>query len=797
MRIQLRILALYTAVLCAVSSAVADNIRLYGRIVDDDSNAVPFASVGVAGVNIGTCADAEGNFELRLKSGEYTFMVSAVGYEPYENRITLSPGVPHKHDVRMRTSSTMLDDVVVSASLSGVSRLKRSAFNVVAVDTKEYLNSTKNLSDILAKMPGLKLREAGGVGSDIQISMDGFSGKHVKVFIDGVPQEGVGSSFGLNNIPVNYAERIEVYRGVVPVGFGTDAMGGIINIVTRKAREGWNAEASYSYGSFNTHKSYVNFAHVLDNGFTYEINAFQNYSDNNYEIYAPVEDFETGRIEKKKLHRVERFNDTYHNEALSAKVGVVDRRWADRMMLGVTYSQMYKDIQTGVRQEIVYGKKHRHGYSLMPSFEYRKRNLFAHGLDVSVTANYNRNSTTNVDTASHKYNWYGEKKLLNTPGEQSNQRMRADNDNYNATFTADYRLGSSHAHLFTLHHVFNAFRRSNTSLLSPREAEDPIAKRTHKNITGLSYRFMPGEKWNVTAFGKYYSLYVGGPVATTGNQDDYVEDTRTLDAYGYGVAGTFFFLQGLQAKFSYEKAYRLPTIEEMFGDEDLEMGDIGIDPESSHNINLNLSYNNTFAKRHTLYAECGVVYRDTRDYIQRNIIDISGGKAAATYINYGKVLTKGYNVSLRYSFDKWLSIGGNITRMEVLDNMKTAAGSTMPNIGYKECMPNLPALFADFDASFYWHNLFGKDNTLTLTYENRYVEEFSYYSSKLGANKNDYMVPDQFSHNISLAYSVKGGRYNFAFECVNLTDERLYDNFSLQKAGRAFYGKIRVCFGNR
>lgn len=80
----------------------------------------------------------------------------------------------------------------------------------------------------------MKIRESGGVGSDMQLMMDGFTGKHIKIFIDGVPQEGVGSSFGLNNIPVNYAERIEVYKGVVPVGFGTDAIGGVINIITRR-----------------------------------------------------------------------------------------------------------------------------------------------------------------------------------------------------------------------------------------------------------------------------------------------------------------------------------------------------------------------------------------------------------------------------------------------------------------------------------------------------------------------------------------------------------------------------------
>lgn len=786
-------LSLFFLSACAFSTYAQKpgKTMISGKVISTEKEVVDFATVYLKGTGHGGITNQEGIYHVSAPAGNYTLVVSAVGYKTVEKPVTLLRGQRVRQNITISPETQQLDEVTVVST--GVSRLKRSAFNAVAVDTKELQNTTKNLSDALAKAPGMKLRESGGVGSDMQLMLDGFSGKHVKVFIDGVPQEGVGSSFGLNNIPVNFADRIEVYKGVVPVGFGTDAIGGVINIVTNKKRRRWFLDASYSYGSFNTYKSNVNFGQTFKNGFTYEINAFQNYSDNDYHIEAPVEDFETGRIDRDKKVRVKRFNDTYHNEAVVGKVGVVDKKWADRLMLGFTYSNMYQDIQTGVRQDIVYGQKHRKGHSLMPSLEYYKRNLFAKGLDVALTVNYNKNLTTNVDTASYKYNWYGDRKLLNSPGEQSYQHSRADNNNWNGTFTANYRLGKMH--MLTFNHVLNTFSRSNTSLLAKEEQADAIAKETRKNISGVSYRLMPSETWNLSVFGKYYNQFVAGPVATDANQNDYVRTTRSVSSIGYGAAGTYFILPGLQAKLSYEKAYRLPTIEEMFGNEDLEMGDIGIRPENSDNVNLNLSYNRTFG-RHSVYVEGGLVYRNTKDYIQRNITDLSGGKSAATYINYGKVLTKGYNISARYGFGKWVSVGGNFTQMDVRDNMKTSISGSAENIAYKERMPNLPYIFADSDVTFYWRDLGRKGNALTVSYDNQYLHSFTYYSSKIGSNKGDYVVPSQFSHNLSLSYSLRDGRYNLSFECRNFTDEQLYDNFSLQKAGRAFYGKVRVYFGN-
>ena len=770
-----------------------------GRIVSPDKEGIGFASVSIKDSSTGVYPDEHGVFSLAADAGTYTIVFSALGFETEERRVSVAPGDKVHMDVCLKERDVRLGEVQVTADRVG--HVKRSAYNAVVVDTKGLSNSSLNLSDALEKVPGMKIRETGGVGSDMQVMLDGFSGKHVKVFIDGVPQEGVGSSFGLNNIPVNFAERIEVYRGVVPVGFGTDALGGVVNIVTRRNRRSWFADASYSYGSFNTHKSYVNFGQTLKRGFSYEVNVFQNFSDNSYHVDADhVKQWndDGSTVITDETFRVKRFNDRYHNEAVMAKLGVVGKNWADRLMFGFTFSNMYKAIQTGVRQYTVFGEKHRRGRSFMPSLEYSKRSLFVKGLDVVLTANYNRNIATNVDTSRYIYNWFGQRKPNpNGRGEQSEQFSRAYNDNWNATVTVNYRFGR--IHMLSFNNVWNAFRRTNTSLLTGAEIENVFDKVTRKNVAGISYRLMPSEKWNISVFGKYYHQFVSGPMATDANASDFSMVSRTLNSAGYGAAGTYFVLPGLQAKVSYEKAYRLPTIEEMFGDEDLESGKVDIRPENSDNVNVNINYSGKFG-RHSLFAEGGMVFRYTRDYIQRNIQDLSGGRENATYVNYGKVRTVGFNVSARYGFSKWLSIGGSFTRMEVRDMNKYQIGSTgiaTYNLTYKARMANVPYMFADGDVSFHWHHLGRKDAVLTVSYDNRYLHGFCYNSEVIGSNNDDYMIPDQFSHNLSIGYSLCGGRYNFSFECRNLTDERLYDNFSLQKAGRAFYGKVRVCLSGR
>src|SRR5690606_17661529 len=297
-----------------------------------------------------------------------------------------------------------------------------------------------DLAHALDQVSGVRLRETGGVGSNFNFSLNGFSGKQVKFFLDGVPLENFGSAFQINNIPINLADRIEVYKGVVPITLGGDALGGAVNIVTNTSRRNY-LDISYSYGSFNTHRSTVNARYTSAGGFTAQLNAFQNYSDNNYKVLVDiVEDFATGRTRE---GWAKRFHDTYHNETIIASAGVVDKPYADELLCGVTLGQVYSEIQTGNRMFDVYGDRFTDGNIVVPSVKYAKSDFLVRGLSVHLNGHINVGESRAVDTVFKQYSWSGTGKYRAPSGtwasggerSRSLYRFRNNNSTANATFS--------------------------------------------------------------------------------------------------------------------------------------------------------------------------------------------------------------------------------------------------------------------------------------------------------------------------------------------------------------------------
>ncbi len=664
-------------------------------------------------------------------------------------------------------------------------RVNNSAFNAIAVDVTKLKNTNLDIAGVLNKVSGVKIRQDGGVGSAVSINLNGFTGKHVKMFMDGVPMDGSASSFNINNIPAALASSIEVYKGVVPVEYGADALGGAINIVTNRIR-GTYLDASYSFGSFNTHKSSVTFSHVSNKGLLLSINAYQNYSDNSYKVLTQYTDLRTMAISADE-YWFKRFHDRYHNEAVVAQIGLVRKPWADKIALGFTYSHEYAQIQNTNLMKIVFGGKFRKAKGITPSFTYVKRNLFIPRLDLNLSAKYDVVTINNVDTMSRIYNWAGDYITKQTQGEGI--ATIAEYRGKTGTVVTNLKYRWAYKHFFTLNNTYSNYIRKTTDNAAnavQQSAATFMRRKNVKDVLGLEYKFLPNEHWNAMVMAKYYSTHVRGPVnvSTVVGRSEYEEQERTSNALGYGFAATYHLTADWQLKASFERTARLPNVRELFGDGDYEQGDASLKPEKSYNLNFNVMYEHTFGGTHLLSVEAGFNNRNIRDYIIRTI---STTRGTAISTNHGKVLGLGVDFTAHYVYKDNIFFNAAYALQSMRNRERLTVNGAVSQT-YNDRVPNQPYSFGNADLSYKFHNVWGSDNVLTITYGLQYVYRF--YRSWQSEGAKLY-IPEQFSHDASVVYSLAGGRYNFALEANNFTNELMYDNYSLQKPGRSFSVKFR------
>ena len=682
---------------------------------------------------------------------------------------------------------TQLSEVVLTGQ-SPIKQVQKAAYNVVAIEAQQLRNLNSNAADMLARVSGVKMRETGGVGAEVNINLNGFTGRHVRIFIDGVPMNEANASFRINNIPAELIERIEIYKGVVPVTFGADALGGAINVVTRKSRYNYG-NLSYTFGSFNTHKSTLNLGQFLTDNISVELNAYQNYSDNSYKVFTEYLDLQTGTYSKEKRW-FKRFHDRYHNEAIIGRVNIFDEKWADKLSFALNYSQEDKQLQNANLMQKVFGGKYRKSHNYSSSVEYEKKNIL-NGLSFFLTGRYDFTTTQNVDEEARRYSWTGEYEPMVTRGESQLQNTIFEGKTGYITSHLDYQLNEKH--FFQLTHTFSNYTRRNKNMLITNYTLDSDFMRriNEKNISGFSYKFTPSERWNILAFGKYYNTAVTGPVIISGqgSRAVYEEETHHTQAWGYGGATTYQLLKPLQVKLSYEKSFRLPTDNELFGDGDLEIGNYKLKPENSDNLNVNLSYQPAF-KAHSLLVEAGFAYRYIKDYIIRSIISAGANEGSAGSRNHGKVLNMGVDATLRYFYKDVFSVGGNLSYMNLRNKEEFTETGRLSAI-YNDRLPNMPYLFGNADATCNIGSLIAKHDKLSLNYNLFFTEEFFTSWQSEGTK---IKVPRQLSHDVSLTYYTPNKRLSLSVEAKNITDELLYDNYSLQKAGRAFYAKLSYRF---
>ncbi|GAA3627387.1 TonB-dependent receptor [Flavivirga jejuensis] len=764
--------------------------KISGTIKTQSGDPISFANISLKHTTYGAVADDDGQFIFSAPPGNYTLIASFMGYVSVEKEVVLKNGKTITHHFILKEASNDLDEVMIM-SKSKSRQTKELPLSVNAIELKELSNTTLNLNEVLNKSTGVKVREQGGVGSDFEFSINGLSGKAVRFFIDGIPLDVMGSSMSLNNIPVNIAERVVVYKGVVPVHLGSDALGGAVNIITNKNVTNY-LDASYSAGSFNTHKASITGQYInKKTGLLLKASGFVNYSDNDYTMYGvraikvideDNSEFVTGDFK--------RFHDQYKTALGQLELGLTNKPWADVFFIGGSYSETDKQIQTGTNQDVVYGGVVRNGNAYSGTLRYAKKDLLTKNFDVSLFASLSEDKYIVSDTLNRRYYWDGT--YQERPSSEFGSNTSIFHINRPKKFVRtnlSYQMTPQHS--FGINYTLDHIKNFNWDELNVDEDDAP-GKLAKHNI-GLSYQqaFLDKKLTN-TFFVKYYGLQLDEPFAVgLGSQGERVTLSQWNDYIGYGIGSRYSFKENFGLKASYEKAYRLQEVGELFGNGYTVIANNELKPENSHNFNLGLFYGINW-NSNSLFFETGGFLRDAENFIAP-VVYLSNSQIIR-YENTSKVLVKGLDAEVKFKHEDLLNIAVNATYQKTTDNTQFPFGSTTGTESptYKNQLPNRPWLFGNATIGIGKSNVFNKkDNRLQLNWDFQYVHWYYLTWENYGNKDNINTIPDQYIQNASLSYSFKNGTYNIALEGRNITDRLAYDNFRLQKPGRAFSVKFR------
>ena len=686
----------------------------------------------------------------------------------------------------------MLNDTLVlqNATVTAKSReqkLREGAFAVGALNIRLQASTLQSLTQAIDRSSGIRIREEGGVGSEFDLSINGMSGNSIRYFLDGMPLDAKGTGMTLANLPVNIIERVEIYKGVIPVSFGSDALGGAVNIVTNRSRRNY-LDFSYGIGSFHTHKADFNAQYTgKKTGLIFKPVISANYSKNDYLMRdVKVRNEEHTAFVIKDLPR---FHDDYLSLFGQMEVGVADRSWADAFFVSASVSKVDKDIQTGATQDRVIGMAERHTQSLNVSARYEKVDFLTDGMQFQVSASHTMDHSQTIDTTYRRYYWDGSY----IDGSYSEIRSRGKTlRHYHRPLTVvrsnlSYRLAEGHE--LALNYVFN--RAGN------RQTDDwdtdfvPTDDVLAKHVAGLSYdQSLLSGRLNNAFFVKDYvnHLMIGQNELPSTTGANVVQGSDTKNYVGYGLGTRYLFFDPLAVKGSYEHSVRLPISRELLGNGSTVYPNVALKPEISENFNVGLFGTVDLGGGHSISYEMNGFVRLVDNYIRATVTET---ESMMQYVNVAAVHIKGVDGEIRYDWAGKLHVAANASYDDSRDMRKYTQSGDL-SVTYRNRTPNRPWTYANTEVSYSFYDVGLRGSRLRLSADYQWVHWFYLTWAAFGSASSKSKVPTQHITNASLLYSWHSNRYNVSLECTNLFDALAFDNYMLQKPGRAFFLKFRL-----
>ncbi|MBD5308624.1 MAG: TonB-dependent receptor [Bacteroides sp.] len=770
--------------ICHLLPKAAEPIySLSGAITDLSGTPIPYATISLDKGRFRASGDVSGCFVLNLPAGTHRGKVTATGYRSSDFTVDLRRDTTIT--LTLKPEAVKLGDVSVYAK-TGAGKVRDGEFAVNAIDISKSLNKMVTLTDLVDRTAGVRVRREGGVGSDFDLTINGMSGNSIRYFIDGIPLETKGSGLTLDNLPLNTVERVELYKGVVPASFSSDALGGAVNIVTRRKQRNY-LDASYGVASFHTQSGDLTGQYIIPGTAlairpTFSISHSKNdYIMKGVEVWSEEDD-------RYIFTDKRRFHDDYFSIFTQLEAGVNDVSWADRFFVGISYNKLNKDIQTGAMQNKVYGEAARHSNSLNLSARYNKR-FGAFDTRLSLSHTHDRSET--VDTAYRKYSWDGT--FLPSSGNEMTNKARTIRV-YRRPLTVvsagtDYTLNPDH--IFSLNYMLN--RRGNDRSDEIDKYFEPSNDVVTKQILSATYtQSFFGRRWQTSYFVKDYinTLSIKQTDNSTVTGTDRIEGKSTKSYWGAGLGTRYTVTGALALKGSYEHSVRLPLSRELLGNGTTVYPNLTLTPEKSNNYNIGIFGNWYPADESQFSYELNGFLRHVQNYIRATISERDG---MMQYVNEPAIDIKGLDFQISYFWDNrlQLSLNGSWNDARDLKQFKTDGN---PSATYKNRVPNRPWMFGNAEAYYTFRNVIAQADRLRIGAALQYIHWYYLNWEAYGAASSKARIPTQNITSLSLTYSWKKDRYNISLDCDNLFDRLAYDNYMLQKPGRSFAAKFRLSF---
>lgn len=721
-----------------------------------------------------------------LPEGSYALSVDAPELGSATQKVAVRAGTTITPRIELRAPEVPAAIDVVVEGESEAERLRSSAQAVQVIETEQARRETADLGEVLARAKGVGIRRGGGLGSGTQLSLGGLTGDQIRVFLDGVPLELAGYPFGLANVPVDLVDRVEVYRGVVPIRFGADALGGAVNLVSEEQRPGVHGAASYQGGSWETHRLSLSGGYRHERTGLYARAAgFFDAAANDYPIDVEVADTQ-GRLSPARVHR---FHDAYRAMGTNLELGVTGRRWAERLSIRGFVTDFTKQLQHNVVMTVPYGDVEYGTRAAGGMLRYEQP--LADAVRLSVVGGYAGGRSTFVDVGECAYDWFGQCVLERpAPGELGPGPTDQVVWDHGGFGRADLRWRARPHHALELSVAPTyATRTGRDRTLDDPEARDPLTARRDLFglVTGLAHTLDAFEERleNVAFVKGYVQLARAEEPLPGGTRRERDRDTAR---FGLGDALRYRFLDWLYAKASYEWATRLPRADEIFGDATLVLANLQLEPETSHNANLGLTLDARETRAGAWRLDANGFLRDADQ-----LIVLLGNDTFFRHENVYRARSVGLEAGAGWtSPGDYVVLDGNVTYQ---DFRNVSSEGTFGDFE-GDRIPNRPYLLANGAARLQFSGVATERDELSLQWNTRYVHEFFRGWESIGLVQFKQVVDAQWLHSIALSYMVRGEHVTVSFtgEVHNLTDRLAFDYFGVQRPGRSFYLKSTLRF---